>query len=132
MAGIVTSGSIAVLFGAAVVVLKTAADSLIAGFGDEFADSLIPGLRKTLDEYGANPSLLIGGSALFAVQFGSNIGRAFSMNDVFARAITRGESTLGKTGPFYDDILRALIATGNNLGFFVDREAELGVTATLR
>ena len=47
------------------------------------------------------------------------------MNDVFARAITRGESTLGKTGPFYDDILRALIATGNNLGFFVDREAEL-------
>ena len=49
------------------------------------------------------------------------------MNDVFARAITRGESTLGKTGPFYDDILRALIATGNNLGFFIDREAELGV-----
>ena len=64
MAGIVTSGSIAVLLGAAVVVLKTAADSLIAGFGDEFADSLIPGLRKTLDEYGANPSLLIGGQCL--------------------------------------------------------------------
>ena len=127
VAGIVTSGSIAVLFGAAVVVLKTAADSLIAGFADEFADSLIPGLRKTLDEYGANPSLLIGGGALFALQFGSNIGRAFSMNDVFARAITRGEATLGKTGPFYDDILRALIATGNNLGFFVDREAELAV-----
>ncbi len=49
------------------------------------------------------------------------------MNDVFARAITRGESALGRTGPFYDDILRALIATGNNLGFFIDREAELVV-----
>ena len=40
------------------------------GFADEFADSLGPGLMKTLDEYAKNPSLLLGGGGLFGLMFG--------------------------------------------------------------
>ena len=100
IAGVVTSGSIAVLFGAALVAVKIAADSLIAGFGDELADSIVPGLQKTLEEGAENPYWWFGGGALFAANFVSNTGSAMSMNDVFARAITRGEATLGRTGPW--------------------------------
>jgi hypothetical protein len=125
-AGVVTFGSAGVLLGTAIVGLRIAVDSYIAGFADEFVDSLGPGLQKTLDEYADHPGLLIGGGALFGSLFGSNVGKEFSMGDVFARAILRAESSLGRVGPFYDDILRGLIACGNNLGFFIDTEARLG------
>ena len=124
--GLVVSGSIAVLYGSALIGVKVAVDSLVAGFGDEFVDSLVPGLLKTLEEYRDSPALLIGGGALFGAHFGANIASEFEMNDVFARAILRVESSLGATGPFYDDILRAVIASGNTFGFFIDRPAELG------
>ena len=125
-AGVVSFGSTAVLIGTVAMALRIAVDSFIAGFADEFVDSLGPGLRKTIDEYAKNPALLIGGGGLFGTLFGANTGETFAMSDAFARGILRFESSLGVVGPFFDDILRAVIACGNNLGFFVDREAVLG------
>jgi hypothetical protein len=124
--GLKAAGSLAVLFGGVVIGAKVAVDSFVAGFGDEFVESLVPGLLKTLDEYRESPERLLGGGALFGALFGANIASRFEMKDAFAHAILRTESSLGATGPFYDDILRALIASGNTLGFFVDRPAKLG------
>ncbi|HEY8312374.1 MAG TPA: hypothetical protein VIG47_17530, partial [Gemmatimonadaceae bacterium] len=126
IASFVVGGSMAVLFGSALIGVKVAVDSMIAGFGDELVDSLASGLLTTLEEYLNRPERVLGGGALFATHFGANTGSAFEMNDVFARAILRLESSLGATGPLYDDILRALIASGNTFGFFIDSEAELG------
>jgi hypothetical protein len=123
------AGSLVVLGGGAIVGVKAAADSFVAGFGDEFVESLVPGLLTTLDGYREKPEQMLGGSALFGVLFASNVVSAFEMKDTFAHAILRMESSLGATGPLYDDILRALIVSGNTFGFFVDRHAKLGPSA---
>ncbi|NEN06023.1 hypothetical protein G3T36_09060 [Diaminobutyricibacter tongyongensis] len=126
LAGLAAAESAGVLFGTAIIGVKVAVDSLVAGFGDEFVAALVPGLLKTLEDYRNNPEWVMGGGALFGALFGANIASAFEMNGAFAHAITRFESSLGRTGPFYDDILRGLIASGNTFGFFIDRPAELG------
>jgi hypothetical protein len=103
------------------------AGSYLVGVEQEIEDTFWGAVGDAADRFQEDPwgALSWGGMPLI-VEAGQSIFDNFSINDIAANGANNLGNVLGATGPFYDDILEAIIHDGQALGLFNDGEAVLG------